>query len=120
VLSVVEPVPPPAAALWYDAGGSLERAREELMRHAEAHAASVAGSFKGVGLSAEAVAREGDPREVIVDHAKEWRADLIVVGSHGYTGLKRFLLGSVARSVVSHAPCSVEVVREKLGDAGAG
>ena len=40
-------------------------------------------------------------------------ADLIVLGSHGYTGIKRFLLGSVALSVVSHAPCSVEVVRRK-------
>ena len=43
--------------------------------------------------------------------------DLIVVGSHGYSGIKRWLLGSVAQSVVSHAPCSVEVVRHKLSDA---
>jgi hypothetical protein len=38
-------------------------------------------------------------------------ADLIVVGSHGYRALERFLLGSVSQSVVSHAACSVEVVR---------
>ena len=48
-----------------------------------------------------------------LDRAEEWSADLVVVGSHGYTGLKRLLLGSVAQSVVSHAPCSVEVVRKK-------
>jgi nucleotide-binding universal stress UspA family protein len=57
--------------------------------------------------------RQGDPRTVIIDEAKAWSADLIVVGSHGYTGIKRLLLGSVAQSVVSHAPCSVEVVRPK-------
>jgi nucleotide-binding universal stress UspA family protein len=57
--------------------------------------------------------RHGDPRSVTIDEATEWRADLIVVGSHGYTGIKRLLLGSVAHSVVSHAPCSVEVVRQK-------
>lgn len=66
--------------------------------------------------SAEAAVREGGPREVIADDAKAWSADLIVVGSHGYTGLKRFLLGSVAQSVVGHAPCSVEVVRERPAD----
>ena len=48
-----------------------------------------------------------------VDEATEWPADLIVLGSHGYTGLKRWLLGSVAQSVVAHASCSVEVVRGK-------
>ena len=50
---------------------------------------------------------------MIVDEAKDWPADLIVVGSHGYSGVKRWLLGSVAQSVVSHAPCSVEVVRKR-------
>jgi len=45
--------------------------------------------------------------------ADEWGADLIVVGSHGRTGVKRWLLGSVAGAIVSHAPCSVEVVRRR-------
>ncbi|PYT09057.1 MAG: hypothetical protein DMF60_03355 [Acidobacteria bacterium] len=63
------------------------------------------------------VVRDGDPRSVIVDEAKDWSANLIVVGSHGYTGVKRWLLGSVAHSVVSHAPCSVEVVRKSTAEA---
>lgn len=53
----------------------------------------------------------GSPQSVILDVAEDWGADLIVVGSHGYRALKRFLLGSVSHSVVSHAKCSVEVVR---------
>src|SRR5688500_14920005 len=53
----------------------------------------------------------GPPRVVILDEAGSWGADLIIVGSHGYGRWERFLLGSVSQSVVSHAKCSVEVVR---------
>jgi nucleotide-binding universal stress UspA family protein len=58
----------------------------------------------------------GPPRNVILDEAENWDADLIVVGSHGYRAWERFLLGSVSQSVVSHAKCSVEVVRCKRAD----
>jgi nucleotide-binding universal stress UspA family protein len=57
---------------------------------------------------------EGSIADSIVDHAKEWQADLIVVGSHGRTGFRKFLLGSVASKVASQAPCSIEIVRAKL------
>lgn len=60
----------------------------------------------------------GPPRLVILEEAENWRADLIVIGSHGYSGLKRFLLGSVSHAVVSHAKCSVEVVRCHVADEG--
>ena len=53
----------------------------------------------------------GPPRAVILDEAESWGADLIVIGSHGYGRLERLFLGSVSQSVVSHAKCSVEVVR---------
>ncbi|MEP6947230.1 MAG: universal stress protein [Acidobacteriota bacterium] len=54
---------------------------------------------------------EGSPKSVILDEAEAFGADLIIVGSHGNGMLERFLLGSVAQSVVLHASCSVEVVR---------
>ena len=53
----------------------------------------------------------GPPRTVILDEAEDWGADLIVLGSHGKGAWERFLLGSVSQGVVSHAKCSVEVVR---------
>lgn len=53
----------------------------------------------------------GSPDSRIVETAEEWKADLIVVGSHGYSRWERLLLGSVSDSVVHHAPCSVLVVR---------
>jgi len=62
-------------------------------------------------ISLDAQILPGPPRNVILDEAENWRADLIVVGSHGYRAWERFLLGSVSQSVVSHAKCSVEVVR---------
>ena len=56
----------------------------------------------------------GHPVQEIVDRAEQWGADLIVVGSHGYRGFKRLLLGSVSQAVASHAKCSVQIVRSKL------
>jgi nucleotide-binding universal stress UspA family protein len=56
----------------------------------------------------------GHPEEVIIEAAKKWGADLVALGSHGYHGFKRFLLGSVSQAVASHAPCSVEIVRKPV------
>ena len=113
VLSVVAPVTPPATELWYDAGGSLERVQQEMSKRANELTMSTAKKLEGKGFTVETTVRDGDPRSEIVDEVENWSADLIVLGSHGYSGIKRFLLGSVASSVVSHAPCSVEVVRRK-------
>jgi nucleotide-binding universal stress UspA family protein len=115
VLSVVEPLPPPAAELWYDGRGSLDLAHKELRQRAEEFVKRIVTRLKKKRLRVEAAVRDGHPRTAIVDEARKWRADLIVLGSHGRTGLKRLLLGSVAASVVGHAPCSVEVVRLKRG-----
>jgi nucleotide-binding universal stress UspA family protein len=116
VVSAVETIVPPAAELWYDAGGSLEEANRQIVQQAEQLTNKVGEMVRASGLTVETAVRRGDPRSVILDEAKEWGADLIVVGSHGYSGIKRLLLGSVAQSVVSHAPCSVEVVRQKSED----
>jgi len=55
----------------------------------------------------------GTPHTEIVNAAKDWPADLIVIGSHGRGGIKRVLLGSVAEGVMRSAPCPVLVVRAK-------
>jgi len=54
---------------------------------------------------------EGDPRDVLLDQATQWGADLIVLGSHGWRGIDRVLMGSVSESVALHAHCSVEIIR---------
>jgi nucleotide-binding universal stress UspA family protein len=64
-------------------------------------------------LKIETAVIEGNPKEVIVEEAERWGADLIVVGCHGYGPLKRFFLGSVSWAVALHAPCSVEIARSR-------
>src|SRR5687767_8874519 len=54
---------------------------------------------------------EGVPKDIIVKVAREWGADLIVLGSHGYGRVRGILLGSVALGVLGEAPCSVLVAR---------
>jgi universal stress protein A len=58
----------------------------------------------------------GTPYERIVEIAESENADLIVIATHGYTGLKHFYMGSTAERVVRHAPCPVLVVRDKERD----
>ena len=65
----------------------------------------------GDSVKIEGKAIMGSAKGVILDEAESWKADLIVVGSHGYPTWERLLLGSVSQAVVSHAKCSVEVVR---------
>jgi nucleotide-binding universal stress UspA family protein len=52
----------------------------------------------------------GQPHEFIVKEAKDKNMDLIVMGTHGRTGLKKLAMGSVAQKVIGHTPCSVLVV----------
>ena len=72
------------------------------------------GEANQSGIESEVIL--GDAREVILDEAARWGADLIVLGSRGLGGFKRFLLGSVAQGVASYAPCSVEIVRGRQID----
>jgi nucleotide-binding universal stress UspA family protein len=66
---------------------------------------------RAAGVRVKARLVEGDPREVIAAAAKRTRADLVVVGTHGRTGLKKLVLGSVAARVVATSPCPVLTVR---------
>lgn len=68
-------------------------------------------ALRSAGFHVTSSVDEGDARQVILDCAEEWGADLIVVCSHSQKGLKRFLLGSVSEAVARHAHCSVEIVR---------
>ena len=70
-------------------------------------------SGKASGLEIITKIISGSAREVILDEAQRWDTDLIVLGSHGYSGWQRFLLGSVSHAVATHAHCSVEIVRQK-------
>lgn len=113
VLEVVEPLMyfvPPQMAPGY-APEQAERQRE-LFDLAKTTTSKTADKLRGAGFKADARVVESDIRNGILDTAAEWKPDLIVMGSHGRKGVKRFLLGSVAEAVARHAPCSVLIVRE--------
>ena len=112
VICVVRLYVPPATE-FVPAALTPQDVWQQHEKDAQQIADGAAGQLRPSGLSIDKAVRQGDPRAVIVDEAAEWGADLIVVGSHGHTGLTRLLLGSVAQSVVAHAPCSVEVVRRR-------
>ena len=73
-----------------------------------------AGKCEKLRLTSELF--HGSAKQVIVDEAKAWGADLIVLGSRGLGAVDRFFLGSVSQAVVQHAPCSVEVVRRSQSE----
>jgi nucleotide-binding universal stress UspA family protein len=72
--------------------------------------------LKEAGVEAKLLLRTGDPANEILNVAKEGGYDLIVVGHRGLSPVQAFLLGSVSNRVVTHAPCSVLVVRPGLED----
>ena len=63
------------------------------------------------GIAAEPLLREGAPAETIIATAREWNADLIVMGTHGRGGLERLVVGSTAESVLRAATCPVLTIR---------
>jgi len=74
----------------------------------------IAQRARAAGCDATFLVWDGDPGEAIVAAADSEDADLIVVGSHGRSGVSRFLIGSVSDYVVRHAHCPVMVVRGRL------
>ena len=67
------------------------------------------------GRPVQCETRLGDPGHEIVDFANEINADLIVMPSHGRSGIRRILLGSVAERVMRHAECPVMIIRKPKG-----
>jgi nucleotide-binding universal stress UspA family protein len=106
---------PMVAYATVDARGmtGMNTAEQEIIQQAEELASQVEHELQGAGLATEARVVQGDPREVLVEAARSTGADLVVVGSHGRTGFNKLLLGSVASHVVTHAPCSVMVVKSR-------
>ncbi|HEX7840858.1 MAG TPA: universal stress protein [Kofleriaceae bacterium] len=84
------------------------------VRAAEAvRLAAKLAEIHALGLGAAVISRIGPPDEVLAGAARDESAELIVVGTHGHTGVARFLLGSVASTTIRHAPCDVLVVRDE-------
>jgi nucleotide-binding universal stress UspA family protein len=101
-----------APLMYSDTMYGYAEASAERIRLARDECDATAKRLREAGFAATAEIREGDAAHQIVLYAREHEAGVIVVGTRGMTGLRRLILGSVARNVLLHADCSVLVVRE--------
>ena len=106
---VVHAIEPPAAFMTPEATAYVPPM--ESVEEAKALVAKAAGALRSAGINVSTAIAQGNPKSIILDEAKVWGANLIVLGSHGRKGLERFLVGSVSDAVLRHAHCSVEIVR---------
>ena len=106
---------PPMAVTPWSAGGfvppSMVEAEEQHRLEAANKLKSLIPSNEGGNPTVHHDVRDGTPFIRIIEYAREADIDLIVMGTHGHSGLKHMLLGSVAEKVVRKAPCPVLSVR---------
>ena len=88
---------------------------EGLIANAEYRLARLRRSARAHGLTVETAVMSGKPAQAIVERAKDGGFDLIVMGTHGRTGLFHVVMGSVAARVLRSAPCPVLTVRAAAG-----
>jgi len=91
--------------------GESPEAGENLVVKAQTYVDKAQQIAESAGIKAEAFFRDTETWQAIMDMADEKKADTIIMGSHGRTGLKRLLMGSVTEKVIGHAPCPVIVVK---------
>jgi len=90
---------------------SLAEAEQEKLKEGKELVDRTAQNLQTAGFKVQTGIEEGDPKEAILEKAKQWNTDVIFMGSHGRKGLDRFLIGSTSQTVLRHASCSVEIVR---------
>jgi nucleotide-binding universal stress UspA family protein len=110
LLHVLAP-PVPIAGEGYIPPNVYEDLEASARKYAERKLAALQAKARQAGVRATTLLLEGVVHEQIVRAAKSKKTDLIVIGTHGRTGLAKFFLGSVASRVVTAAPCPVMTVR---------
>lgn len=104
---VIHVIDESASAFVRDAADTTEPLRER----AETTVQTVEQMAESHDIDSVTVVREGEPAETILEYATEIDADVIVAGTHGRSGIRRHLIGSVAERLVRHADCPVLTVR---------
>lgn len=110
IVSVVEDetIPPET---WRTTGYGLDAIRHEMRRRGEQVSILAVERLRRIGIPAQVTITRGDPAFLIPFAARKWSADLILIRANNRMNFRNWLLGSVAKSVVESAHCSVEVVR---------
>ena len=115
VLSIVEDGEVPLKT-WREEGYGVAAVRQQMRRRGEQITAPALMRLREIGIPAEVVIMRGNPAFLLSFAARQWPADLILIRAHNRSDFRNWLLGSVAKSVVESAPCSVEIVRSKEAD----
>ena len=102
---------PPSPFLGDKLPSSYLELQRRARRDAERRLAAVVDKAQQAGVKVESKLIAGGPSEQIIRHASRWHADLIVMGTHGRTGLGKVFMGSVAERVLQRASCPVLTVR---------
>ena len=118
VADLPSPTTPFDVPLLYGSSEDWERLLEERSLANATRARERFGEIAGPRTEVMVRTLKEDPKAAILDEAERWDADLIIVGTHGYSAMKRLLLGSVSRAVLSHANCSVQIVRRRATQNG--
>ena len=96
--------------------GDVDALDDEARRHAQVALEHAERALEGAGRTVDCITFTGRPASAIVEEARTWHPDLIVLGSRGHGPFATMLLGSVSAEVVDHAPCPVMVVRSSQID----
>jgi nucleotide-binding universal stress UspA family protein len=102
----------PESSAWAFSWAAMGGIAEDGQSWAEQAVHGVEEELRSLGLAVSSSIREGDPKKVLIQEAREWAADCIFVGAKGHSKLSRLMLGSVSAALAARAPCSVEVVRQ--------
>lgn len=113
LLHIVEPVLYPESVV---VPPEMEEMNLHLMKDSRERLELLCQKTVNPAIASKPRVRLGKPWQEIVNAARSIPADLIIVATHGYTGLKHFFIGSTAERVVRHAPCPVLTVRERQHD----
>ena len=93
-------------------GEIVDELDSELVQHAHVTLDAADTALRAAGLTTQTISRRERAADAIIDEARAWAADLIVLGNRGHTTLTSMVLGSTSAEVVDHAPCPVLVARE--------
>jgi nucleotide-binding universal stress UspA family protein len=110
LLRVVEPISANDAAAWAQAGYMITDVQNKNKDKAREYLSQIARRLTNEGVTARAEVIEGRAAESIIDYAVQNKIDLIIVSTHGKSGISRFAFGSVADKIVHHSPVPVLVV----------
>lgn len=124
VISVAEVVTPLATEAFTISAQYIQETRAAVLRQTENFVDEakkiIEEKCAGENVQVTTEVMIGSPARAVVEEAENWKADLIVTGSHGYGFWGRVVIGSVSQAIINHAPCSVLIVRRPENSNGKG